>query len=172
MPVRDDRVLYEFLILEGAQAGLSWETILLKRQRYGEVFAAFDPAVVARFTPRRIDRVVADPGVVRNRRKIESAVTNARAFLTVQKTYGSFAAYLWEFVDGEPVTNRFERPEDVPANTPLSVSIARDLKGRGFSFVGPTIVYAYLQAVGVVNDHLVSCPRHADVQRLNPTSTG
>jgi DNA-3-methyladenine glycosylase I len=159
VPVHDDRVLFEFLTLEGAQAGLSWETILRKRAAYRRAFAQFDPAKVARFTPARVERLLGDAGIVRNRLKIESTVSNARAFLAVQREFGSFDAYLWRFVDGKPVVGRRRTMRDVPAKTPLSDTLSRDLLKRGFRFVGSTICYAYLQAVGVVNDHLVTCFR-------------
>lgn len=159
--MHDDRVLFEFLILEGAQAGLSWETILTKRARYREVFAEFDPAAVARFTPARCAALLRDPGIVRNRLKVASAVTNARAFLLVQEEFGSFDAYLWRWVEGEPIRARRRTPSDVPARTTLSDAISKDLQRRGFKFVGTTICYAFMQAVGVVDDHLGSCPRAA-----------
>ena len=165
MPCRDDRALFELLILEGAQAGLSWETILRKRARYREVFAGFDPARVARFDARRRERLLRDPGIVRNRLKVESAVTNARAFLAIQEEHGSFAEHLWSFVDGRPVKNAWRSMSELPAQTPLSERISKEWKKRGLRFVGPTIVYAYLQAVGVVNDHLVGCFRRAAVAR-------
>ncbi len=160
-PVRDDRTLFEFLVLEGAQAGLSWDTILAKRERYRAVFAGFEPARVARFTPARVERLLADPGIVRNRLKVESAVTNARAFLEVQAEFGSFSKHLWGFVDGTPIRNRWRTSAQVPAETELSRTISREWKRRGFRFVGPTIVYAFLQATGVVDDHLVECFRRA-----------
>jgi DNA-3-methyladenine glycosylase I len=160
-PVRDDRRLFEFLVLEGAQAGLSWLTILRKRPHYARAFAGWDVAKVARFTPARIEKLLADPGLVRNRRKLESAVGNARAFLAVQREHGSFAAWLWGFVGGRPVRNRWRRQAEVPARTELSDRLSRDLESRGFRFVGSTICYAYLQAVGVVDDHLLGCFRHA-----------
>ena len=163
--VRDDRTLFEFLILEGAQAGLSWITILRKRQRYRELFHRFDPGRVARMTAADRARLLRDPGIVRNRLKVESAVSNARVFLDIQREFGSFASYLWSFVDGRPVVNRVVSMADVPAHTELSDRISRDMKRRGLRFVGSTIVYAYLQAVGVVNDHLVSCPRYRAVTR-------
>jgi len=165
VPVRDDRTLFEFLILEGAQAGLSWITILRKRERYREVFHGFDPAKVARMTPRDVDRLLRDPGIVRNRLKVESAVTNARAFLAVQREFGTFADYLWGFVGGAPIRNAFRTLAEVPARTELSDALARDLARRGFRFVGSTICYAYLQAVGVVDDHLVTCPRRGAAAR-------
>jgi DNA-3-methyladenine glycosylase I len=160
VPVHDDRKHFEFLILEGAQAGLSWTTILSKRQGYRAAYRGFDPAVVARFTDKSVARLLADPGIVRNRAKIESSIRNARAFLKVQKEFGSFDRFLWGFVDGKPVAGRWTRLSQIPASTPLSDRISKDLKQRGFSFVGSTIVYAHLQAVGLVNDHLVSCFRH------------
>ena len=162
VPVFDDRVQFEFLILEGAQAGLSWSTILNKRDGYRKAFAGFDPEKVARYTPRRIDRLLADPGIVRNRLKVESAVTNAKAFLEVVDRYGSFSDYVWGFVDGTPVQNRFERDEDVPATSAVSDALAGDLKQRGFRFVGSTIVYAHMQATGMVNDHVLGCFRHRE----------
>jgi DNA-3-methyladenine glycosylase I len=156
--------LFEFLVLEGAQAGLSWATVLNKRDRYREVFDAFDPHKVARYTPRKVERLLADPGIIRNRLKVESVVTNARAFLEVQDSYGSFDAYLWDFVDGRPVQNAWRRAEEVPVTTPVAESLSKALKQRGFRFVGPTICYAFMQATGLVNDHLASCFRHAELQ--------
>jgi len=161
VPVHDDVTLFEFLILEGAQAGLSWDTVLRKRDRYREVFAGFDPEKVARFTPRRVERLMNDSGIVRNRLKIESAIGNARAFLGVQDERGTFDAYLWAMVDGKPVINRPRESRDVPATSALSDALSRDLRKRGFRFVGSTICYAYLQAVGVVDDHLAGCFRAA-----------
>ena len=160
VPLTGDIPLFEFLILEGAQAGLAWITILRKREHYRLVFEGFDPEKVAGFDQARIERLLTDPGIVRNRLKVESAVSNARAFLDLQEEQGSFAAYLWGWVDGRPRVNHFRIMEEVPASTDLSERISKDLKKRRFRFVGPTIVYAYLQAVGLVNDHLVSCPRH------------
>lgn len=160
VPVWDDRRLFEFILLEGAQAGLSWLTVLRRREGYRRAFAEFDPAVVAGFGAEDVERLVQDAGIIRHRGKIESAVTNARAFLEIQEAFGTFARYLWDFVDGKPVVNRFVELREVPASTPLSLRISKDLRKRGFRFVGPTIVYAYLQAVGVVNDHLVDCFRH------------
>lgn len=165
VPQRDDRVLFEFLVLEGAQAGLSWRTILEKRDGYRRAFADFDPAKVARFTDAKLEKLLLDPGIVRNRLKVWSARTNAQAYLRVQKEFGSFADYLWGHVDGEPVVNRFRSMKDVPAKTELSDRISKDLLKRGFKFVGTTIVYSYLQAMGVVNDHLMTCPRHREVAR-------
>jgi DNA-3-methyladenine glycosylase I len=160
-PQHDDRVLFEFLVLEGAQAGLSWSTILNKRAGYRKAFAGFDPAKVARFSDARLAKLMRDPGIVRNRQKIESARTNARAFVRVQKEFGSFAAYLWSFVGGTPIVNRWRSIQEVPARTELSDRISKDLRERGFKFVGTTILYAYLQAMGLVNDHLTTCFRHA-----------
>jgi DNA-3-methyladenine glycosylase I len=156
-PVHDDTLLFEMLTLEGAQAGLSWSTILGKRARYRIAFQGFDPARVARFDARKRARLLADAGIVRNRLKIESTVTNARAFIAVQREFGSFDRYLWAFVEGRPVLNRPRRPGDVPSRDALSDRISKDLKQRGFRFVGTTIVYAFLQAVGVVNDHARDC---------------
>ena len=166
VPVHDDRVLFEFLILEGAQAGLSWSTILRKRDDYRRAFAGFDPARVARFSPTEVDRLLADPGIVRHRLKVESAVTNARAFLEVRREHGSFDGYLWRFVGGRPIQNARRTLREVPPTTPESDALSKDLKRRGFRFVGPTICYAYMQAVGMVNDHEVGCFRHREVAAL------
>ena len=166
VPVHDDRVLFEFLVLEGAQAGLSWATILKKRENYRRAFAGFDPARIARFNSRSVARLLGDEGIVRNRLKVESTLSNARCFLEVQEERGSFDAYLWNFVDGSPVQERRRRHADIPARTTLSDALSKDLKGRGFRFVGSTICYAYLQAVGVVNDHQLSCYRYAEVAAL------
>jgi len=166
VPVHDDRRLFEMLTLEGAQAGLAWVTILKKRDGYREAFAGFDPQRVAGFTAGMIPRLLANPAIVRNRLKVESTLTNARAFRVVQDTFGSFDAYLWRWVDGVPVRNRVRALSELPAKTPLSDAISKDLAKRGFRFVGSTIIYAYLQAVGVVNDHLVDCFRHREVARL------
>lgn len=157
VPVHDDLVLFEFLTLEGAQAGLSWETILKKRDGYRQAFAGFDPKRVARFTPARVERLLNNPDIVRNRLKIESTVSNARAFLAVQKEFGSFDAYVWAFVGGKPVDHRWRTFKDVPARTDLSDALSRDLQRRGFRFVGSTICYAFMQAVGLVNDHAADC---------------
>ena len=159
VPVRDDRVLFEFLLLEGAQAGLAWSTILAKREGYRRAFAAFEPERVARFTARDEARLVADAGIVRNRAKIAAAIGNARAFLAVQREFGSFAAYAWSFVDGSPRQNAWRTLAEVPAVTPQAEALSRDLRKLGFRFVGPTIVYAFMQATGLVNDHLATCPR-------------
>ena len=164
VPVHDDRVFFEFLILEGAQAGLSWSTILNKRDSYREVFAGFDPARVARFDARRIEKLLANPGIVRNRLKVESSVSNARAFLELQRACGSFDRYVWPFVGGKPLRNQWRSLSAVPASTPQSDALSKDLKRRGFRFVGTTIMYAFMQATGLVNDHLVACPRWQEVQ--------
>ncbi|MCC6216737.1 MAG: DNA-3-methyladenine glycosylase I [Polyangiaceae bacterium] len=166
VPVWEDRRLFEFLVLEGAQAGLSWITILRRREAYRRAFAGFDPERVVRFGARERQRLLGDAGIVRNRLKIDSAIGNARAFLAVQEEHGSFAAYQWRFVDGRPIQNRWRSLAEVPARTPLAEAFSRDLRARGFRFVGPTIVYAHMQAVGMVNDHLVGCARHRPVARL------
>ena len=166
VPLRDDRGQFEFLILEGAQAGLSWSTILNKREGYRRNFADFDPVKVARFTPKRIERILKDPGIVRNRLKVESAVSNARAFLKVQKEFGSFSDYIWGFVDGKPRQNRFRKDGDVPATSPDSDAVSKDLKKRGFRFVGSTIIYAHMQATGLVNDHVTGCFRYKPCKAL------
>lgn len=163
-PVHDDRLWFEFLILEGAQAGLSWDTILQKRERYREVLWGFDPAKVARFDARAVRTLMCDPGIVRNRLKIQSAVANARAFLQVQREFGSFDAYVWKSVGGTPIRNRWKSTKEVPAKTELSIALSKDLLRRGFRFVGPTICYAFMQATGLVNDHLVRCFRYKEVQ--------
>ena len=163
VPVHDDAILFEFLTLEGAQAGLSWETILKKRDAYRNAFVGFDPARVARFTPARIERLVRNPGIVRNRLKIESTVRNARAFLAVQREFGTFDAYVWRFVGGAPLVNHWRSLRQVPARTPESDTLSRDLLRRGFKFVGSTICYAFMQAVGMVNDHTIDCFRYRHV---------
>jgi len=160
VPVYDDKVQFEFLILEGAQAGLSWSTILNKRDGYRRLFADFEVQKVARFTPKRIEKILQDPAVVRNRLKVESAVSNAKAFLKVQKEFGSFSDYIWGFVDGQPIQNRFKKDSDVPATSKESDELSKDLKKRGFKFVGSTIMYAHMQANGLVNDHVKNCFRH------------
>ena len=163
VPVHDDSRLFEFLILEGAQAGLSWSTILAKRPHYRRAFAEFDPARVARFTPARIERLLRDPGIVRNRLKVESAVRNARAFLRVQAEFGSFDRYVWAFVGGEPRVNSWRTLREIPSRTAESDALSKDLLGREFKFVGSTICYAFMQAVGMVNDHTVDCFRHREL---------
>ena len=165
VPTHDDRKIFEFIVLEGAQAGLSWDTILKKRQAYRQAFDGFDPAKVARYGARKVAALLANPGIVRNRLKVGSAVRNARAFVRVQEERGSFDAYIWGFVDGRPIVNRWKALRQIPARTPLSDTISKDLKKRGFSFVGSTIVYAHLQATGMVNDHVVGCFRWREVQR-------
>ena len=166
VPVHDDRRWFEFLILEGAQAGLSWDTILKKRDRYRVVFDGFDPEVVARYDEEKVESLLADPGIVRNRLKVASAITNARAFLEVQREFGSFDAYIWRFVEGRPLRNAWRSISEVPARTAQSDAMSKDLKRRGFTFVGTTICYAFMQATGLVNDHLVGCFRHAEVVGL------
>ncbi|HUZ50605.1 MAG TPA: DNA-3-methyladenine glycosylase I [Candidatus Dormibacteraeota bacterium] len=160
VPVHDDRTFCEFLTLEGAQAGLSWQTVLRKRERYREVFANFDPVRVARFTPARVEKILTDPGIIRNRAKVTSTVDNARAFLRVVHEFDSFDTYVWRFVDGTPIERRWREPAQVPAATAESEALSKDLRKRGFRFVGPTIMYAFMQATGLVNDHLVECFRH------------
>jgi DNA-3-methyladenine glycosylase I len=166
VPVHDDRLLFEFLVLEGAQAGLSWITILRKRDAYRKAFDRFDPKKVARYGKREIARLLKNEGIVRNRLKIESAVKNARAFLTVQEEFGSFDAYQWGFVDGRPIQNRWRTHKGLPPRTALSDAFSKDLKRRGFNFVGSTIVYAHMQAVGMVNDHIVDCFRYGEIARI------
>jgi DNA-3-methyladenine glycosylase I len=165
VPVHDDRVLFEFLLLEGAQAGLSWSTILNKRANYRRAFSAFDPKRVARYDAAKLVRLLENPGIVRNRLKVESAVTNARAFLEIQDRFGSFDSYLWRFVEGKPRQNARRSSGQIPARTPESDALSKDLLQRGFRFVGSTICYAFMQAVGLVNDHLVTCFRYTEVQR-------
>jgi len=160
MPAHDDRTLFEFLILEGAQAGLSWTTILNKRDNYRKAFDGFDPSLVARYDRRKLDRLLRDPGIVRNKLKVASAVGNAKAFLQVQKEFGSFDAYIWQFVGGKPRVNSPKSMKQVPASTPESDAMSKDLKKRGFNFVGSTICYSFMQAVGLVNDHVVDCFRY------------
>ena len=163
MPVHNDRRWFEFLILEGVQAGLSWDTILQKRERYRRVLAGFDPAKVARFDAKRVRKLLSDPGIVRNRLKIKATVANARAFLQLQEQFGSFDSYIWKFVDGSPIRNRWKTHKSVPSQTPLSEALSKDLLRRGFRFVGPTICYAFMQATGLVNDHLVFCFRYNEL---------
>jgi len=165
VPVHDDRKQFEFLTLESAQAGLSWATVLRKRDNYRRAFAQFDPERVARFTAKRIEKLLADPGIIRNRLKVTAAVTNAHCFLEVQEEFGSFDAYIWRFVGGDPIQNRIRTMKDMPATSKESDALSKDLKQRGFKFVGSTIVYAHMQAVGMVNDHLVTCFRHEAVAR-------
>ena len=166
VPVHDDRKQFEFLTLESAQAGLSWLVVLRKREAYRRAFADFDPEKVARFTAKRIEKLLADPGIIRNRLKITAAITNARRFLDVQEEFGTFDKYIWGFVDGRPIQNRLERMKDLPATSKESDALSKDLKQRGFKFVGSTIIYAHMQAVGMVNDHLVTCFRHKAIARM------
>ena len=163
VPQHDDRVLFEFLILEGAQAGLSWSTILAKREAYRRAFSGFDPAKVARFNTEKIKRLMSNPGIVRNRLKIDSAILNAQRTLAVQKEFGSFDRYIWQFVGGTPIKNSWRSMTNLPAQTKESIAMSKDLKRRGFNFVGPTVCYAFMQAVGMVNDHLVDCFRYREV---------
>ena len=163
VPVHDDRVHFEFLILEGAQAGLSWSTILKKREGYRKAFYDFDPELVARMSREDMEMLLQDPGIIRNRLKVQSAVTNAQSFLKVREEYGSFDEYFWNFVDGKPVINQWKQDSQIPASTPLSDKISKDLKKRGFKFVGTTIMYAHMQAVGLVNDHVVDCFRYSEL---------
>ena len=164
VPVHDDPTHFEFLILEGAQAGLSWSTILNKREGYRKCFAGFDPEKVARFTEKRIAKILMDPGIVRNRLKVNSAVNNARKFLDVQDEFGSFDAYIWRFVDGKPIVNRWARNDQIPATSKESDALSKDLIQRGFRFVGSTVMYAHLQACGLINDHLTSCFRYRELR--------
>lgn len=166
VPVHDDPTQFEFLTLESAQAGLSWLTILKRRQGYRSAFAGFDPQVVAGFDQGMIEELLQDKRIIRNRRKIEATVKNARAFLDIQEQFGSFCAYIWGFVNGTPIQNTWTSLEDLPSSTPLSKTIAKDLKQRGFSFLGPTTVYAHMQASGLINDHLVSCFRHEEIKAM------
>lgn len=159
-PVHDDHVLFEYITLEGAQAGLSWETILNKRTHYQKVFKGFDPRKVSKMTKKDVAKLMLDPGIVRNRLKIESTISNARAFLEVQKEFGTFDKYIWSFVKGEPIKNKYKKMGDFPARTELSDAISKDLKKRGFRFVGSTIIYAFMQAVGITNDHAIQCFCH------------
>ncbi|MGI8690743.1 MAG: DNA-3-methyladenine glycosylase I [Thermomicrobiales bacterium] len=161
VPLHDDWMLFEFLILEGAQAGLSWDTILRKRDRYRTVFDQFDPEVVARYDQRKMDELLADPGIIRNRAKVAAAIQNARAFLAVRDACGTFDAYIWQFIGGTPRVNAWPSPAAIPAQTPESVAMSKDLRRRGFTFVGPTICYAFMQATGMVNDHTTDCFRYA-----------
>jgi DNA-3-methyladenine glycosylase I len=165
VPSRDDRHLFELLTLEGAQAGLSWSTILRKREGYREAFVGFDPAAVAHFSVKHVERLLSDPSIVRNRAKVESTVENAKCVLAVQEEHGSLAAYLWDFVDGAPIVGRWRTVGEIPAETPDSRGLSKDLKRRGFRFVGPTICYAFMQSVGMVNDHTVDCFRFRELVR-------
>lgn len=164
LPVHGDRKHFEFLVLEAAQAGLSWAIVLNKREGYRKAFSEFDPAKVARYTDKRIEKLILDPGIIRNRMKIEAAVRNARAFLKVQDEFGSFDTYGWRFVDGRPKVNRWKQSSQIPATSPESDAFSKDLKQRGFSFVGSTVIYAHMQAIGMINDHLIDCFRYRQVQ--------
>lgn len=170
VPIHDDRRHFEFLVLEGAQAGLSWSTVLNKREGYRRAFSGFDPDKVARFTAKRIEKILTDPTIIRNRMKVESAVRNAKKFLAVQEEFGSFDAYCWRFVDGRPKLNRWKTSREIPATSPESDAFSKDLKQRGFGFVGSTIIYSHMQATGMVNDHLVSCFRYAQVRHAMRSS--
>jgi DNA-3-methyladenine glycosylase I len=167
VPVHDDRKLFEFLTLESAQAGLSWYTILRKRENYREAFAGFDPEIVARYDERKLQELMQNEGIVRNRLKLEAAIRNAAAFLKIQEEFGSFDAYIWRFVDGRPIVNHWKELKEVPASTPISDALSKDLKQRGFSFVGTTICYAHMQATGMVMDHLTCCFRHQELASIN-----
>lgn len=164
-PVHDDRLLFEFLILEGVQAGLSWGLVLRKRDHYRQVYDGFDPAQVARYDEAKVAALLADPGIIRNRLKVAASVQNARAFLRVQEEFGSFDRYIWQFVDGEPRVNAWRALAEIPAETPQARAMSKDLKARGFTFVGPTICYAFMQACGLVNDHTVDCFRYRELAR-------
>jgi len=170
MPVHEDRLLFEFLILEGAQAGLSWNIILKKRDRYRVVFDHFDALKVARYAERKVTQLLADPGIIRNRLKIAAAIQNAKSYLAVQKEFGSFDTYIWRFVGGRPKTNAWRFMKQVPARTPESDALSKDLQRRGFKFVGSTICYAFMQAVGMVNDHFAGCFRYAEIAKLRTTA--
>lgn len=164
-PVYDDRVLFEFIILEGCQAGLSWSTVLKKRENYRKAFDNFDAVKIARYRQKKIDTLLNNPGIIRNKLKVNAAVKNARGFLDIQKEFGSFAKYIWSFTENKPIVNKWKTLKEMPAETELAKTISKDLKKRGFSFVGPTIIYSFMQAVGIVNDHLISCPQHKEVQK-------
>ncbi len=166
VPVVDDQRLFEFLILEGAQAGLSWLTVLKKRENYRKLFAEFDPQKVARFTEKKIEKLLQDPGIIRNRLKVNAAVANAKCFLQVQKEFGSFAKYNWFFVEGQPIQNKWKSLKQVPATTAISDAWSKDMKKRGFKFVGSTILYAHMQAAGMVNDHTTDCFRYQEVKKM------
>ena len=166
VPVRDDPTLFEFLVLEGAQAGLAWITVLRKREGYRKLFDGFEPEKIARYSDSRLEKLLENPGIIRNRLKVFGARTNARAFLQVQEEFGSFSEYIWGFVDGRPIQNKWRRLEDLPATSPISDTISKDMKKRGFTFVGSTIMYAHMQATGMVNDHIADCFRHRECRRL------
>tara|TARA_B100001971_G_C18002850_1_gene438255 strand:+ start:106 stop:696 length:591 start_codon:yes stop_codon:yes gene_type:complete len=167
VPVHDDRKLFEFLILEGAQAGLSWETVLKKRHNYRKAFSSFDPVKISKYGNKKIEVLLRNKGIIRNRLKIVSAINNAKRFLDVQKEFGSFDTYIWQFVDGKPITNRYKSIQELPATTKVSDAMSKDLKKRGFKFVGSTICYAHMQATGMVNDHIVGCYRYKEIRKLS-----
>jgi DNA-3-methyladenine glycosylase I len=171
VPRHDDRILFEFLLLEGAQAGLSWSTILKKREAYRKAFDHFSPVVISKYDKKKVAELLGNPGIVRNRRKILSAVQNAKAFLAVQREFGTFDAYLWSFVGGHTIHNQWRSPNEVPVQTPEAAALSADLKKRGFSFVGPTICYAFMQATGMVNDHTLDCYRHSEILDANSTAS-
>ena len=166
VPIHDDRTLFEFLILEGAQAGLSWETVLKKRENYRKAFSNFDPVKVSRYSDKKVEALMGNKGIIRNSLKITSAINNAKRFLEVQKEFESFETYIWQFVNGKPITNRFKSIQEIPATTKESDAMSKDLKKRGFTFVGPTICYAHMQATGMVNDHIVGCFRYKEIKAL------
>ncbi|MFV1977263.1 MAG: DNA-3-methyladenine glycosylase I [Candidatus Scalindua sp.] len=166
VPLHDDRKLFEFLILEGAQAGLSWETVLKKRENYRMAFSNFDPAKISRYGDKKIEALLGNKGIIRNRLKITSAINNAKRFLEVRKEFGTFDTYIWQFVDGRPITNRYKSIRELPATTKISDTMSKDLKKRGFTFVGSTICYAHMQATGMVNDHIVDCYRYKDIKDI------
>ncbi|MHC4259251.1 MAG: DNA-3-methyladenine glycosylase I [Planctomycetota bacterium] len=166
VPLHDDRKLFEFIVLDGAQAGLSWLTVLKKRENYRKAFDGFDPVKTARYSEKKIERLLQDPGIIRNRLKVKSAVQNAKAFLKVQKEFGSFDAYIWQFVNHKPIQNRFKKLSDLPAKTAESDAMSKDMKKRGFNFVGSTICYAFMQAAGMVNDHCVHCFRYKPIAAM------
>jgi len=166
VPLHDDQKLFEFLVLEGAQAGLSWETILKKREHYRQVFDQFDPILVAMYDQEKVEILMGDPGIIRNLRKIHSAIKNAKVFLEIQKEFGSFDRYIWSFFKGNPIENHFNQLSELPAKTEISEIISKDLKKRGMNFIGPTIIYAFMQAVGLVNDHLVDCFRYKQINDM------
>jgi len=166
VPIHDDRTLFEFLILEGAQAGLSWETVLKKRENYRKAFSNFDPVKVSRYSDKKVEALMGNKGIIRNRLKITSAINNANRFIEIQKEFGSFDTYIWQFVNGKPITNRFKSIQEIPATTKESDAMSKDLKKRGFKFVGPTICYAHMQATGMVNDHIVGCFRYKEIKAL------
>ena len=166
VPIHDDRTLFEFLILEGAQAGLSWETVLKKRENYRKAFSNFDPVKVSRYSDKKVEALMGNKGIIRNSLKITSAINNAKRFLEVQKEFESFETYIWQFVNGKPITNRFKSIQEIPATTKESDAMSKDLKKRGFTFVGPTICYAHMQATGMVNDHVVGCFRYKEIKKI------